>query len=71
VIEMATIPTKWYKRINGVSCVNYGNVHRDKATATEIAKKLRADNKNMKVHVVKETKGSGAGQYQIYVGADK
>ena len=66
-----TTTRTFYKRINGVSCVNYGNVHRDKATATEIAKKLRAGNKNMKVHVVKETKGSGAGQYQIYVGDDK
>jgi hypothetical protein len=63
--------TKWYKRINGVSCVNYGNSHRDKSKATEIAKKLRADNKNMKVHVVKVTDGADAGQYQIHVGADK
>ncbi len=68
---MATIPTTWYKRINGVSCVNYGYAHQNKATATEIAKKLRSDNKNMKVHVAKETRGSAAGKYQIYVGADK
>lgn len=58
---------RYYKRIGGVSHINYGHPMQSKEKVKQIVKELRANNPNVSFRVVKEKNGSTAGQYQIYM----